>query len=60
MYGGKADALGGHAERRFEDSSVDAGVYQKGKQLAQWVGDEEALASAAAALCHRPGSPQHD
>ena len=37
-------------ERRFEDSSVDAGVYQKGKQLAQWVGDEETLASAAAAL----------
>ena len=43
-YGGKAGALGRGAA--LQGGSSDAGVHQKGKRLAQWVGDEGPLASA--------------
>ena len=34
MYGGKSDALGGHAAQRFKKE--DGGLVVKGKRVAQW------------------------
>ena len=35
-FGGKADALGGHAAARFKDHAADAGLAIKGKHVAKW------------------------
>ena len=35
VYGGKATALGGHAEHRFQGKS-QKGLLIKGKQVAEW------------------------
>lgn len=36
-YGGKATAMGGNAELRYQDNEVDDGLKIKGKKVANWV-----------------------
>ena len=36
-YGGKATAMGGNAELRYQDNEVDEGLKIKGKKVANWV-----------------------